>query len=326
MVNSAVEKKKPTDLKIHIRGSIDNLGAIAPRGVLQVANYGPAPEMPTNSSGRLELAHWIVDPANPLTSRVMANRVWHWLIGAGLVRTVDNFGTTGESPSHPKLLDHLAIQFVKQGWSVKKLIRTIVLSRTYRLSSSRGEQQEDPENRLLAHMNRRRLDAESLRDTMLSVGGTLKFEMGGATFPASLKTDVGFRFQAPRRSVYVPVFRSSLPELFDVFDFANTSLVTGRRTLSTVAPQALFMMNHPFVRTQAGLAAERLLGDSQPKEEHRIDYAYLRILGRHATEAEIVLSQAFLKSVMDTAEKGRVEAWTQMVQSLFSTIDFRYVR
>jgi hypothetical protein len=313
-------------LKIHIRGSINNLGAIVPRGVLQVANYGPAPEMPSSSSGRLELAHWIVDPANPLTSRVMANRVWHWLFGAGLVRTVDNFGTMGESPSHPELLDHLAVQFVQQGWSVKELIRAIALSKTYRLSSARGEQPEDPENRLLAHMNHRRLDAEALRDTMLSVGGTLKLEMRGATFPASLKTDVDFQFKAPRRSVYVPVFRSSLPELFEVFDFANSSLVTGRRTLSTVAPQALFMMNHPFVRTQAKLAAERLLGDSQPKEEHRIDHAYLRILGRHATAAEIALSQEFLKSVIDTTKNGRVEAWTQMVQSLFSTIDFRYVR
>ena len=111
-----------------------------------------------------------------------------------------------------------------------------------------------------------------------------------------------------------------------MFDFANTSLVTGRRTLSTVAPQALFMMNHPFVRAQSKLAAERLLGDSQPNEAQRIDHAYLRILGRHPTAAEIALSEEFLKSVVDTTEKGRVEAWTQMVQSLFSTIDFRYVR
>ena len=325
MVNSAVEKKKPTDLKIHIRGNINNLGAIAPRGVLQVANHGPAPKMPTSSSGRLELAHWIADPSNPLTSRVMANRVWHWLFGAGLVRTVDNFGTMGESPSHPELLDHLSFHFIQKGWSVKKLIRTIVLSRTYRLSSSRDGQPEDPENRLLAHMNRRRLDAESLRDTMLSVGGTLKLEMGGATFPANLKTDVGFQFQEPRRSVYVPVFRSSLPELFEVFDFANPSLVTGRRDISTVAPQALFMMNHPFVRTQARLTAERLLSDPLLNESHRINHAYLQILGRHATETEVSLGQDFLKTVTDTSEEGRIEAWTQMVQSMFLTIEFRYI-
>ena len=326
MVNSAVERAKPTDLKIHIRGSIDNLGVIAPRGVLQVASYGPLPEMPTTSSGRLELANWIVDPKNPLTSRVMVNRVWHWLIGAGLVRTVDNFGTTGESPSHPELLDHLAVQFVQQGWSVKKLIRTIVLSRTYRLSAASGAQQKDPENRLLAHMNRRRLDAESLRDSMLAVGGSLKLEMGGATFPASLKTDVGFQYQAPRRSVYIPVFRCSLPELFEVFDFANPSMVTGRRDVSTVAPQALFMMNHPFVRTQARLTAERLLSESNPTTENRIQRAYLLILGRHATEAEVSLSQQFLKSVTDTTENGQVEAWSQLVQSMFSTIEFRYIR
>jgi len=324
MVQSFNEKSKPTDMKINIRGSIDNLGAIAPRGVLQVANYRPAPEMPTNASGRLELADWITDPANPLTARVMANRVWHWLIGEGLVRTVDNFGTTGESPSHPELLDHLAVQFVQQGWSVKKLIRKIVRSKSYRLSSVRGEQREDPENRLLAHVNHRRLDAEAIRDTMLSVSGALDLEMGGATFPANLEKDVGFQFEAPRRSVYVPVFRSSLPELFEVFDFANSSLVTGRRDISTVAPQALFMMNHPFVRAQAKLTAERLLGDSQPKEAQRIDHAYLRILGRHPTATEVALSQEFLKSV--TTEKNQVEAWTQMVQSLFSTIDFRYVR
>jgi len=326
MVNSVVEKAKPTDLKIHIRGSIENLGAIAPRGVLQVADYGPVTEMPGGSSGRLELAQWIVDPANPLTSRVMANRVWHWLIGAGLVRTVDNFGTTGEAPSHPELLDHLATRFIRQGWSVKKLIRAIVLSRTYRLSSTPGRRRKDPQNRLLAHMNRRRLDAESLRDAMLSAGGRLNLEMGGASFPASLKTDVGFQFQAPRRSVYVPVFRSSLPELFEVFDFANPSLVTGRRDVSTVAPQALFMMNHAFVRTQARHTAERLLSDSRLEDANRIEYAYRQILGRRATEAEVTLSQQFLKSVTELTEKSQVEAWTQMVHSMFATIEFRYIR
>jgi hypothetical protein len=326
MVHSAIERATPTDLKIHIRGSIDNLGVIAPRGVLQVASYGPLPKMPTSSSGRLELANWIVDPNNPLTSRVMVNRVWHWLIGAGLVRTVDNFGTMGESPSHPELLDHLASQFVQHGWSVKKLIRAIVLSRTYRLSTASGEPQTDPENRLLAHMNRRRLDAEALRDTMLTVGGSLELMMGGPTFPASLKTDVGFQFDAPRRSVYVPIFRCSLPEIFEVFDFANPSLVTGRRDVSTVAPQALFMMNHPFVRTQARLTAERLLSESQLTTENRVNHAYLLILGRNATEAEVMLSQQFLKSVTDTTENDQVEAWAQLVQSMFSTIEFRYIR
>jgi hypothetical protein len=150
--------------------------------------------------------------------------------------------------------------------------------------------------------------------------------MGGVTFPASLKTDVGFQYQAPRRSVYIPVFRCSLPELFEVFDFANPSMVTGRRDVSTVAPQALFMMNHPFVRTQARLTAERLLSESNPTTENRIQRAYLLILGRHATEVEVSLSQQFLKLVTDTTENGQVEAWSQLVQSMFSTIEFRYIR
>ena len=326
MVNSVVEKKKPTDLRIHIRGSIDNLGEIAPRGVLQVANYGPALQMPAGNSGRLELANWVVDPDNPLTSRVMVNRIWHWLIGEGLVRTVDNFGTRGELPSHPKLLDHLAVQFIDEDWSVKKLIRSIVLTRTYRLSSKQSKQSKDPENRLLAHMNHRRLDAESLRDTMLCLGGTLDLTMGGPTYPANLKTDVGFRFQEPRRSVFVPVFRSSLPEVFEVFDFANPSMVTGRREVSTVAPQALFMMNHVFVRSHARLTAERLLNTAGLTEKHRIERAYLKILGRDPTAKELSLTQQFLESFANTTEEGRIDAWAQVVQSMFLTIDFRYIR
>jgi hypothetical protein len=175
-------------------------------------------------------------------------------------------------------------------------------------------------------MNRRRLDAESLRDTMLSLGGTLELEMGGSTFPANLKTDIDFQFQAPRRSVYVPVFRCSLPELFEVFDFANPSMVTGRRDVSTVAPQALYMMNHTFVRTQGRLTAELLLSKPKMTMANRIDHAYLLILGRNATEAEIALSQQFLKSITDTTQKGEADAWTQMVQAMFSTIEFRYIR
>ena len=256
----------------------------------------------------------------------MVNRIWHWLIGEGLVRTVDNFGTRGELPSHPKLLDHLAVQFIEEDWSVKKLIRSIVLTRTYRLSSEQSNQSKDPENRLLAHMNHRRLDAESLRDTMLCLGGTLDLKMGGQTYPANLKTDVGFRFQEPRRSVFVPVFRSSLPEVFEVFDFANPSMVTGRREVSTVAPQALFMMNHVFVRSHARFTAERLLNTAGLTEIHRIERAYLKILGRDPTAKELSLTQQFLESFANTTEEGRIDAWAQVVQSMFLTIDFRYIR
>ncbi|MEK6236657.1 MAG: DUF1553 domain-containing protein [Planctomycetales bacterium] len=325
MAMSVVETKKPQDLRIHIRGSTGNLGDVAPRGVLQVAHRGPAIKMPSDGSGRLELARWIADSQNPLTARVMANRVWHWMIGAGIVRTVDNFGATGEAPSHPALIDHLASRFIDEGWSVKKLIRAVALSRTYRLASS-APPKSDPENRLLSRMNHRRLDAESLRDAMLLSAGSLSFEMGGPTFPPSLANHNGFQFRQARRSVYAPVFRNSLPELFEVFDFANPSMVVGRRNVSTVAPQALFLMNSPFVRTQAKLTAERLLGEKHDSQESRVNRACQIILGRPATSEELALGARFLKSVSDASEQAETEAWTQLAQSLFSTIEFRYLR
>src|SRR5262249_54844922 len=157
-------EKEIRDLRVHVRGSVHSLGEPAPRGVLQVATMGAAPAIPSKESGRRELADWIASRDNPLTARVMVNRAWHWLFGAGLVRTTDNFGTTGEAPSHPELLDHLAVRFVEEGWSVKKLVRSIVLSNTYRMAavSATKAPESDPENRLLRGANRRRLDAECL--------------------------------------------------------------------------------------------------------------------------------------------------------------------
>src|SRR5205823_6533739 len=161
----------------------------------------------SGESGRRELAAWLTARDNPLTARVIVNRVWHWLFGAGLVRTTDNFGTTGEAPTHPELLDDLAVRFMDDGWSVKALVRRIVLSRTYRLSSA-GEARGravDPENRLLGRASRRRLDAECLRDAILSTSGELSSEMGGPTFPATLDADYGYKHADTRRSVYSPV-------------------------------------------------------------------------------------------------------------------------
>src|SRR5262249_55870880 len=162
-----------------------NQGELAPRGFLQVAVTGTMAKLPANASGRHQLADWIASSDNPLTARVYANRVWHWLFGIGLGRTTDNFGTTGETPSPPELLDYLANRFIEDGWSVKRLVREIVLSRTYRLSSSSSEvlTTKDPENRLFGRANRRRLDAECIRDSMLSVSGQLRLDMGGPTFP-----------------------------------------------------------------------------------------------------------------------------------------------
>jgi hypothetical protein len=293
---------------------------------LRVATCGPTPAIPSHESGRRELAAWVASGSNPLTARVFVNRAWHWLFGAGLVRTADNFGTTGEPPTHPELLDDLAVRFAEGGWSVKALVRRLVLSRAYRLSTADDPAAlaVDPENRLLWRANRRRLDAECLRDALLSVSGRLRNEMGGPTFPTGLASDYGYDREEPRRSVYLPVFRNALPELFEVFDFADPSLVVGRRNVSTVAPQALYLLNHPFVLDQARASARRLLSESEPGRDPgaRVRRAYRRTLGRAPSAAEERLALDF---VGRDGSADPEAAWAQVFQALFASLDFRYV-
>jgi hypothetical protein len=270
----------------------------------------------------MELAEWIASADNPLTARVYANRAWHHLFGAGLVRTTDNFGTTGEWPSHPELLDYLALRFVEDGWSVKALVRRIVMSRTYRQSSA-GDAQvvaADPENRLLGRANRRRLEAECLRDTMLAVSRRLSPDGGGPTYPATLAADYGYTPTDTRRSVYSPVFRNALPEALEVFDFADPSMVTGRRNTSTVAPQALYLLNHPFPIEQAKHAAARLVAEPLADDAARLTRACRRTLGREPTAGEREVMTRFLN-------RGRAakEAWAAVFHALFASADFRYV-
>jgi hypothetical protein len=301
------EQKEIRDLRVHVRGSVHNLGETAPRGVLQVTLTSPAAPMPKDRSGRLELAEWLASAENPLTDRVWVNRVWHWLFGAGLVRTVDNFGTTGELPSHPELLDHLALTFRQDGGSLKKLVRRLVTTAAYRMASANPAKtgDADPDNRLLWKANRRRLDAEALRDAMLAIAGRLEPCAGGPTWPAGLASDYAYKHAAPLRSLYVPLFRNALPELFEVFDYPDPSTPTGRREASTVAPQALFMLNNPFVRAQAAAAASTL--KSVPE-------AYRRVLGRAPTAGELAAAER---------RKPSMEA---LVHALFASVDFRYVR
>ena len=321
MVMSVQEKSDIQDLRVHMRGSVHRLAEMAPRGFLTAATHGSRPAIPANESGRRELAEWLTDAANPLTARVMVNRAWHWLFGAGLVRTTDNFGSTGESPSHPELLDYLASRFMEQGWSVKKLIREIVLSRTYQLAATTTSAQADLENRLLAHANRRRLDAECIRDAMLAVSGRLDPRAGGPTVPVELSSDYGFRYGEPRRSVYVPVLRNAMPELFETFDFADPSVTTGQRNVSTVAPQALFLMNHPFVMEQASYAARRTLALASAKTAERIKWAYQTALGRAPTAAELDLGLRHLARPDESDE----DKWSRFYHALFASLDFRYL-
>ncbi len=319
MTMAVQEAETIEDSPIHVRGNVNNLGALAPRGFLTVASRGPAPKLPANESGRREFAAWITSADNPLTARVFVNRAWLWLFGEGLVRTPDNFGTTGEAPSHPELLDYLALKFVEEKWSVKRLVREIVLSRAYQLSSKAPVGAGvDPENRLLSHARRRRLNAEGLRDAMLQASGELRLDTRGPTYPTRA-ADFGFQFDEPLRSVYAPVFRNALPEIFEAFDFAPTSMVTGRRNISTVPTQALFLLNHPFVRERAQATARRLLGASFTNEAARLDFASRLILGRSQTLTEREMAERHFSSTTD-----REEVWTEFIHALFASADFRY--
>lgn len=325
MVMTLVERPQITDTAVHIRGSVHTLGETVPRGFLQVVTYNTPPQLPPQHSGRLELAQWLTTPENPLPARVMVNRVWHWLFGQGLVRTPDNFGTTGEAPSHPELLDHLALRFQKNGWSTKQLIREIVLSQTYQQASTESQRglQADPENRLLWRMNRKRLEAEALRDTLLAISGQLEFSMGGSLVPPTTSSDFGLQLNSPRRSVYLPVLRNSIPELFEAFDGADPSLVVGRRNVSTVAPQALFFLNHPFVSEQAQAAAKRLLETPLSSSTERLTHAYLRTLGRNPIPTEQQLFLAMLEQAPSTPA-AQQQAWNTVFHLLFAGVDFRY--
>jgi hypothetical protein len=316
------------DVQIRVRGVEKQRGEAVPRGFLRVA-LQTEPTLSPQESGRRELADWIASAHNPLTARVFVNRVWTWLFGTGLVRTVDNFGTTGEQPSHPELLDYLATRFVADGWSVKKLIRQIVLSRTWQ-QAVMPPSAADPENRLFAHTNRRRLDAEQIRDTLLAASGQLKLDYLGPNITIAdgpdadnvfaPKTEYGYVFSDTRRSVYTPAFRNKRLELFEIFDFGDINATMGQRNVSTVAPQALFLLNHPFVVEQARAAAGHTL--AQPgSDDERITSAFRQTLGRPPWPGELERCRLFLSGESPPS----LETWTLLHQMLFACLDFRYL-
>lgn len=346
MCMSVREAPKPSNCRIHIRGSHENLGPEVPRGFLGILTNGTPPAIPPDQSGRLQLAEWLTTHARPLLARVMVNRIWQHIFGEGLVASVDNFGISGDKPTHPELLDYLADQFIREGWSVKRLIRQLVLSRAYQLSSLLPEPltpgvkrnlEIDPENVLLWRANSKRLEAELIRDAMLMFSGQLDLTMGGSTVTEYSEWAVGPNARAKpdieklrRRSVYLPVIRNELPLWFQVFDFANADVTTGRRDTTNVPPQALFLLNNPVVIQHARLGAERLLREKNEDRE-RIQLAYLRLLSRPPTSEEIELALRFLAEYAQTVgphlKKGqdaRLEAWTAFCQALLGCSEFRY--
>lgn len=337
----AVTDDKVENVKVHIRGSILNLGPEVPRRFLTVVSGDKQTPLGDQSSGRLELAEWLAGPKHPLTSRVAVNRIWQGHFVEGLVRTPDNFGKMGEKPSHPELLDWLAATFVEKGWSMKAMHRLIMLSNSYQMSSTLNlkANELDPDNRLFWRMNRRRLEVEPFRDALLKVAGKLDTKMGGSLL-ATKDTDYvtndqsrdGAQYTAPRRSIYLPVIRNSVFDMFQAFDFSDPSAVVAKRASTTVAPQALFMMNSPFVLEQSKYFAEDLLSQSGMTDDQRIRAAYLRAFGRSPQVGETTRITKFmaryeqhLAAKEPDAAGRRLKAWQSVCQVLLASNEFSYV-
>ena len=329
------ENKKLTDAKIHLRGNPSQLGEIVPRGFLQAVEVKNGPKVDRKASGRRQLAEWLSHPGNPLAARVMVNRIWSHLFGRGIVETVNNFGALGKRPVLPELLDTLAVEFVKDGWSIKKAIRKIVLSRAYQLSGTDDARalKIDPDNRLFWRMRARRLEAETLRDAILAVSGQLDLDRPESSTVTGLgdklARDIALEKLQPssrKRSIYLPIVRDYLPEIFQLFDFPDPSLVSGRRATTTVPPQALYLRNSGFVTEQASHGAKRLLAEKELDDFARVDQAYLLALSRRPVSEERRDALDFVKFARK-AEKGDVEvkAWAGLVQALFASAEFRYL-
>ncbi|GIX00291.1 MAG: xanthan lyase [Pirellulaceae bacterium] len=325
------EKRPPQDIPIHIRGDVHNLGQTVPRGFLTA--LGPAqPQIPAHSSGRWELAQWIASEKNPLTARVYANRLWLWLIGSSLAGDPNNFGTTVEPPSHPELLDWLASQLVDHGWSTKWLVRQIVLSETYARSlqaNTARTLEQDPANRFLWRANYKRLPVEAVRDAMLAVSGELDLTMYGSLIRPGTRADYNYVHEGTRRTVYHPVFRNALPPLLEAFDFADPSVSVGMRARSTVATQALVLLNDPWVHQRVEAAATRFheqlgrqFGAGNNAAGHWVDAIYWHLLGRAPLEEESRVAVEFLTGGDRPMSKQRVQ---RLVHSLVASIDFRYL-
>jgi hypothetical protein len=327
-----VREGSPGNSRLYVRGELGQPGERVRRGFPQVLTTRQ-PDI-ARGSGRRELAGWIASKDNPLTARVMANRVWLHLFGRGLVPTPDNFGASGLPASHPELLDHLALTFTENGWSVKSLIRTIVLSRAYQLTSRFDEKnfEADPDNVLLWRVPQRRLEAEALRDTMLALAGRLDLAppVGSAVQRAG-EGNVSFRFRGGgpagdpaatdrHRTVYLPVIRDGLPEALTLFDFPDPSLIIGERATTTVPAQSLYLLNNPFVIRSAEAMAERLLalGD----DEARLKRAYALCYSRPPSGRELENAGKFLA---DYARKqSRRSAWAALCQALFASAEFSH--
>ena len=330
------------NISVHIRGSHLSLGKEVPRQFPRVFARENQGAINNKESGRLQLAQWLASKDHPLTSRVMVNRIWRWHFGQGLVLSPDNFGKLGERPINQPLLDWLAKRFVEQDWSIKAMHRLIMLSSAYQMSSASNPDalRVDPENRLIWRINVRRIEAESIRDALLAVSSALDLSTGGKALQLKNREFVfnhtskdATRYEGYRRSLYQPIIRNHLYDVFELFDFPDPAVENGDRTATTIAPQALFMMNSDLVLEAAERLADELLHDKALNDAERLERAYLKSYGRPPIELEIVRGLEFIaQSAFDIEPKAsaasprRSRAWQDLCQVILAANEFVYVK
>ena len=316
-----IAEANPSDLQVMVRGNPANRGELAPRRFLRILS-NQTPTAFTQGSGRLELANAIASNENPLTARVMVNRVWQHHFGRGLVGTPDNFGKLGEPPTHPELLEYLTVKFVEQGWSIKSLHREIMLSATYQLSSDRNEsnQQIDADNRYLWRMTRRRLDVEAWRDALLATSGRLDGKLQG---PSTNLADASNN----RRTVYAFISRHELDNMLRLFDFPDANITASVRAETTVPQQQLFVLNSPFMIEQSKAFAARVLIEAADGLEDRIQHAYRLAFGRKASPGELKVGLEYLKAIDPPEQKdlNNLDRWERYAQALLASNEFLYI-
>ncbi len=334
---SAVAEGEIVEQRVFVRGNHKNLGDPVPKAFPAVLTLETQPSV-RQGSGRKELGEWLSQPSHPLTSRVMVNRIWQWHFGEGLVRTPNNWGTTGQKPTHPELLDYLATEFARRGWSIKSVHRLILSSNTYRMSSrlSEDRQSTDPANHLWSHFNRRRLRMEEIRDSYLALDGALDLTMGGSLIPIVM--DYGQKGPEQefdpkttrRRSVYVPVIRNKLAGEMRLFDFANSVTSCERRTESTTSLQALYMMNSDNLYERSRAFAHYLLADGNYDDSERVQRAYRMTLTREPSPEEIGQGLDYIEKYpaaaeSESPEESRLDSWQSFCRILMTSNEFNYV-
>jgi len=322
---------------LNVRGNVDVQGELVPPDFLQMF-AGKNGVAKSRGSGRLELAESLLQTEHPLTSRVYVNRVWHWIFGTGLVDTPDDFGRLGGKPSHPELLDWLAREFMREGWSTKTLVRRLVLSQTFRQSGvvNEGARERDPGNRLLHHYPTRRLEAESIRDALLAVSGRLDPQLyGRPILPLRAAEDAAKRlFSGPldgngRRSLYLQMSIMAPPVFLKGFDLPDLKLPTGRRDVTNVPGQALTLLNDPFVIAMARQWAAQLIKASHTTAEDRVRAMFVQAFGRETQEKEL---KSWTSALHDLAAPSGGDlmkdeaAWAQLAHALFNTSEFLFYR